>query len=157
MKKLTLLIIGLILIQPNPAMAGDEEDVTAVIKEFWVDVSNKKVNASKIYPNGLWQAKSSGGLWDFLTPNEVETMINDSPNNLKFRPHHIEVGIVGKNKDVAHANYYLVGTITGPDEKIIAKDYRTRALEVIVKKNNGWVIVSSHYSPLHGGMGVILD
>ena len=60
MKKLTLIIIGLILIQPNPAMAGDEEDVTDVIKEFWVYVSNKKVNASKIHPNGLWQAKSSG-------------------------------------------------------------------------------------------------
>ena len=157
MKKLTLIIIGLILIQPPPAIAGDEEDVTAVIKKLWVDVSNKKVNASTIYSNGLWQAKSSGGLWDFLTPDKVETMINDSPNSLKFRPHHIEVGIVGKNKDVAHANYYLVGTITGPDGKIIAKDYRTRALEVMVKEEDAWVTVSAHYSPLHGGMGVILD
>ena len=100
----------------------------------------------------VWMEKPAA-----VRASEVETMINDSPNNLKFRQHHIEVGIVGKNKDVAHASYYLVGTITGPDKKIIAKDYRTRALEVIVKKNNRWVIVSSHYSPLHGGMGVILD
>jgi hypothetical protein len=157
MKTLTLIIVGLILIQPPSAMAGDEEDVAAVLKKLWVDISNKKINTSTISSNGVWQAKSSGGLWDLLTPNEVITMINDSPNNLKFRPHHIEVGIVGKNKDVAHVNYYLVGTIAGPDGKIITKDYRTRASEVMVKKDNTWVTVSSHYSPLYGGMGVILD
>lgn len=157
MRKLTLIIIGLILIHPSQVRADDKEDVTAVIKKLWVDVSNKKVNSSTIFTKGVWQARSDGGLWDFLTPDEVETLINDSPNNLRFRPYHVEVGIIGQNKDVAYANYYLVGTITGPNRKVIASNYRTRASDIFIKENGKWVTVSMHYSPLHGGMGVVLD
>ena len=47
MKTLTLIIVGLILIQPPSAMAGDEEDVAAVLKKLWVDISNKKIGVRK--------------------------------------------------------------------------------------------------------------
>ena len=61
------------------------------------DFSKKKMDSSLINPNGVWQARSDGGLWDFQSPKEIKSQIEDSPNTLNFRPYHIEVTIVGKN------------------------------------------------------------
>ena len=115
------------------------------------------MDLSLINPNGSWQARSDGGLWDFQSPKEIQSQIEDSPNTLNFRPYHIEVNIVGKSQDVAYTNYYLVGTITGPGRKVVAKNYRTRASGTLVKKAGKWVAVGQHFSPLHGGSGVIFD
>ncbi len=155
MKKLLIVIVALFI--NNNVVAGDKEDIVNQIKKQWVDFSNKKMDLSLINPNGSWQARSDGGLWDFQSPKEIQSQIEDSPNTLNFRPYHIEVTIVGKSQDVAYTNYYLVGTITGRGGKVVANNYRTRASGTLVKKSGKWVSVGEHYSPLHGGSGVIFD
>ena len=155
MRKLMLVVMGLLFV--NNLMAGDKEDIVALIKQQWVDFSNKTVDMSTFHPDGTWQATSQGGLWALQSPKEVKSQIEESPNTFNFRPHHIEVTIVGKNKDVAYTNYYLVGNITGPSGKVIAQNYRTRASGTLVKKGGKWLGVGQHFSPLYGGSGVIFD
>ena len=156
MKKV-ILVISLLLLFNNILFAGDNEDIIKQIKNQWVDFSKKKMDSSLINPNGVWQARYDGRLWDFQSPKEIESQIEDSPNTLNFRQYHIEVTIVGKNKDVAYTNYYLVGSITGPKGKVIASNYRTRASGTLIKNKGKWVAVGQHFSPLHGGSGVIFD
>jgi len=156
-KKLFLVAISLVLLNPAQLYAADREDLIKQIKQNWVNYSNKTVDISTFHPDGTWQATSQGGLWALQSPEEAKTQIEDSPNTLNFRPHHIEVTIVGKNKDVAYTNYYLVGKITGPDGKVIVENYRTRASETYVKENGKWKVIGEHYSPLYGGSGVIFD
>ncbi len=157
MKKLFLVAISLVLLNPAQLYAADREDLIKQIKQNWVNYSNKTVDISTFHPDGTWQATSQGGLWALQSPEEAKSQIEDSPNTLNFRPHHIEVTIVGKNKDVAYTNYYLVGKITGPDGKVIVENYRTRASETYVKENGKWKVIGEHYSPLYGGSGVIFD
>ena len=107
MKKVLITFVALLLVNNN-VIAGDKEDIVNQIKKQWVDFSNKKTDLSLINPNGSWQARSDGGLWDFQSPKEIQSQIEDSPNTLNFRPYHIEVTIVGKSQDVAYTNYYLV-------------------------------------------------
>ena len=156
MKKV-ILVISLLLLFNNILFAGDKEDIIKQIKNQWVDFSKKKMDSSLINPNGVWEARSDGGLWDFQSPKEIKSQIEDSPNTLNFRPYHIVVTIVGKNKVVAYTNYYLVGSITGPKGKVIASNYRTRASGTLIKNKGKWVAVGQHFSPLHGGSGVIFD
>ena len=157
MKKLFLVAISLVLLNPAQLYAADREDLIKQIKQNWVNYSNKTVDISTFHPDGTWQATSQGGLWALRSPEEAKSLIEDSPNTFNFRPHHIEVTIVGKNKDVAYTNYYLVGKITGPDGKVIVENYRTRASETYVKENGKWKVIGNHYSPLYGGSGVISD
>ena len=157
MKKLFLVAISLVLLNPAQLYAGDREDLIKQIEQNWVNYSNKTVDMSSTHPDGTWQATSQGGLWALQSPEEAKSQIEDSPNTLNFRPHHIEVTIVGKNKDVAYTNYYAVGKITGPDGKVIAENYRTRASQTFVKENGQWKVIGHHYSPLYGGSGVIFD
>jgi ketosteroid isomerase-like protein len=102
-------------------------------------------------------ATSEGGLWDIQTPKEVQSQTETNKNTLDARPHHIEVTLLGKNKDVAYTNHYAVGKITGPDGKVIVENYRTRVSETYVKENGQWKVIGNHYSPLYGGSGVIFD
>ena len=157
MKKIIMTLIVLSIAVPVTLMAGDKEDIVNQIKQRWIDISNKKVDKTLLNPVGTWQASSQGGLWDFQDLKESQAQLNDSPNTLQFRPYHIEVTIVGKGKDVAYTNYYLVGTIIGPEGNSIAKNYRTRASATLVKKGGKWVAVGEHFSPLYGGSGVIFD
>ena len=156
MRKTLFIIISLLFVN-NLLLAGDKEDVIKLIKKQWVDFSNKTVDMSAINPNGTWQATSQGGLWEFLSPNDAKAQVEGQPNTFNFSPRHIEVTIVGKSKDVAYTNYYLVGMIIGPDGKVLATNYRTRASGTLVKKGGKWVGVGSHFSPLYGGSGVIFD
>ena len=151
MKKRLILILCLLFV--NNLIAGDKEDLIKQIKQQWVDFSNKKANMSTLNPNGAWQATSQGGLWEFQTPKEFKAQIEEGPNTFNFSTRHIEVKIVGKSKDVAYANYYLVGTITGPNG-LIASNYRTRSSGIYLKKNGKWVSYGQHFSPLMGGAGV---
>ncbi len=105
MKKRMIFAIGILFI--NNLMAGDKEDLIEQIKQQWIDFSNKKANMATINPGGTWQATSQGGLWQFLSPEASKAQIEGSPNTFNFSPHHIEVTILGKSKDVAFANYYL--------------------------------------------------
>jgi len=155
MKKLLIIVISIFFV--NNLMAGDKEDLIEQIKQQWVDFSNKKANMATINPNGSWQATSQGGLWQLLSPEASKAQIEGSPNTFNFSPRHIEVTILGKSKDVSFANYYLVGTINGPDGKPMATNYRTRASATFLKKGSKWVSIGQHFSPLYGGSGVIFD
>ena len=157
MKKILLVAISLVLLNPAQLYAGDKEDLIKQIKQNWVNVSNKTTDMSTFHPDGFWRASSEGGLWDFQTPKEVQSQTETNKNTLDARPHHIEVTILGKNKDAAYANFYLVGKITGPDGKVIAPNYRTRGSQTFVKENGQWKEIGHHYSPLYGGSGVIFD
>ena len=63
---------------------------------------------------------------------------------------------MGSGQDVAHAVYYLVGTISKDGESVI-KNYRTRVSQVFEKIDGKWLLSGAHYSPLHGGSGVAQD
>ena len=82
MRKLMLVVMGLLFV--NNLMAGDKEDIVAQTKKQWADFSKKKMDSSLINPNGAWQARSDGGLWDFQSPKEIKSQIEDSPNTLNF-------------------------------------------------------------------------
>ena len=157
MKKIFLVAISLILLNSAQLYAGDKEDLIEQIEQNWIDNSNKTVDMSTFHPDGSWQASSEGGLWDLQTPKEVQSQTQRDKNTLNARPHHIEVTIVGKKKDVAYTNYYLVGKITGPGGKVIAENYRTRASQTFVKENGKWKSIGNHYSTLYGGSGLIID
>ncbi len=157
MKKIFLVAISLILLNPAQLYAGDKEDLIEQIKQNWVNTSNRTVDTPTVHPNGTWRASSEGGLWEFQTLKEAQSQAGANKNTLNARPHHIEVTIVGKNKDVTYANYYLVGKITGPDGKVIVENYRTRASQAFVKENGKWKSIGEHFSPLYGGSGVIFD
>ena len=88
MKKV-ILVISLLLLFNNILFAGDKEDIIKQIKNQWVDFSKKKMDSSLINPNGVWQARSDGGLCDFQSPKEIKSQIEDSPNTLNFIPYHI--------------------------------------------------------------------
>ena len=137
--------------------AGGKENVVAAIEQTWKDIALKNPDAERRqHPNGVWFASSEGGLWQFRSKEEFAAMA-DRPNILDFRPHHINVKIVGEKQDVAYAAYYLVGTILDADRKVIVKNYRTRASQAWVKLDGKWVVIGGHFSPLYGGSGVVFD
>jgi len=139
----------------SESMADDKEDVVGAIEQAWKDIALKNPTPEG-HPDGSWIATSEGGLWQFLSKEEFAAMA-DRPNILDFRPHHINVKIVGEKQDVAYAAYYLVGTILDADRKVIVKNYRTRASQAWVKLDGKWVVIGGHYSPLYGGSGVVFD
>ena len=157
MKKIFLVAISLILSNPAQLYAGDKEDLVQQIEQYWANWSNKTIDISTVHPDGNWAASSQGGLWNFQTPKEMQSNLQRDKNTLNARPHHIEVSIVGKKKDVAYTNYYLIGNVTGLGGKVIAENYRTRASQTFVKQNGKWKSIGGHYSPLYGGSGVIND
>jgi hypothetical protein len=64
--------------------------------------------------------------------------------------------IMGSGQDVAHAVYYLVGTIS-KDGESVNKNYRTRVSQVFEKIEGKWLLGGAHFSPLYGGSGVPQD
>ena len=142
----------------SESRAGDKENVVASIEQIWKDIALKNpVAIEGGHPDGSWTATSEGGLWQFLSNEEFVSRAIDGPNILDIKPRHINVTIVGEKQDVAYAAYYLVGKILDADRKVIVKNYRTRASQVSVKLDGKWVVIGSHYSPLYGGSGAVLD
>ena len=139
------------------AFAGDEEEVIADIVQTWKDFSLKNPATEMSHSEGAWMATSEGGLWQFLTAEEFNSMVIDAANIFDFKPYHINVRFVGEKQDVAYAAYYLAGNILDADQKVVVRNYRTRASEVLVQENGTWVSIGGHYSPLYGGSGVVFD
>ena len=69
-----------------------------------------------------------------------------------FTPRYIEIDILVPGK-AAVAYYYLVGSFTMSG--VTKNDYRTRVSQVFVTENKEWKIKGGHFSPLHGGSGII--
>ena len=156
MKTLSIVLTALFLAFPAWAEAGDQDDIKAAIDKFWADAATRTPDSSGDNPAGVWQAASNGSLWDFLSPAERAAQTASSPYTNNFQPKHVTVRIVGSGKDVAHAVYYLVGTISRDGEPV-NNSYRTRVSQVYEKIDGKWLLSGAHYSPLHGGSGVPQD
>jgi hypothetical protein len=156
MKTLSIILTGLFLAFPAWAEAGDQDDIKAAIDRFWADAATKTPDPSGDNPAGVWQAGSNGSLWNFLSPAERAAQTTSSPYTNNFQPKHITVRIMGSDQDVAHAVYYLVGTISRDGETVIT-NYRTRVSQAFEKIDGKWLLSGAHYSPLYGGSGVAQD
>ncbi len=156
MKTFFTIMMFLFAVSPHRVLAGDREDIKAAIEQQWVDFANKTANTAADNPAGVWQATSAGGLWNLLTPQERAAQATDSRYTNRFSPRHISIEVIGAEKDVAYAAYYLTGTIM-EDGKTVASNYRTRVLQVFVKIEGKWLISAAHFSPLHRGSGVLED
>ena len=156
MKNLSIVLTALFLTFPAWAEAGDQDDVKAAIDRFWANVATRTPAPSGDNPAGVWQAYSNGSLWNFQSPTEIAAEMTSSPYTNNLQPNHITVRIMGSGQDVAHAVYYLVGTISRDGETVIT-NYRTRVSQVFEKIDGKWLLSGAHYSPLHGGSGVPQD
>ena len=156
MKTLSIVLTALFLAFPAWAEAGEQDDIKAAIDKFWADAATRTPDSSGDNPAGVWQAASNGSLWDFLSPAERAAQTASSPYTNNFQPKHVTVRIVGSGKDVAHAVYYLVGTISR-DSEPVNNNYRTRVSQVFEKIDGKWLLSGVHYSPLYGGSGVAPD
>jgi len=156
MKTLSIVLTALFLAFPAWAEAGEQDDIKAAIDKFWADAATRTPDSSGDNPAGVWQAASNGSLWDFLSPAERAAQTASSPYTNNFQPKHVTVRIVGSGKDVAHAVYYLVGTIS-KDGEPVNNNYRTRVSQVYEKIDGKWLLSGAHYSALHGGSGVPQD
>ena len=156
MKKLSIILTALFLAFPGWAEAGDQDDVKAAIDIHWANMTTRTPDPSGDNPAGVWQAASNGSLWNFLSPSERAAQTTSSPYTNNLQPNHITVRIMGSGQDVAHAVYYLVGTISRDGETVIT-NYRTRVSQVFEKIDGKWLLSGGHYSPLHGGSGVAQD
>ena len=156
MKKLSIILTALFLAFPGWAEAGDQDDVKAAIDIHWANMTTRTPDPSGDNPAGVWQANSNGSLWNFQSPTEIAAGMTSSPYTNNLQPNHITVRIMGSGQDVAHAVYYLVGTISRDGETVIT-NYRTRVSQVFEKIDGKWLLSGAHYSPLHGGSGVAQD
>ena len=148
--------VAVALFLNSPAWAGNSEEEQQIIKtveETWKKLANKEVSDGLVGPTGTINAQSSGGLWMNLERKTFEANMKKSPDTLKFSPYHINVKFLGQKKDVAYVTYYLAGNIIREGKDDIT-NYRTRASNVMEKKDGKWVNSGGHYSPLFGGSGI---
>ena len=153
-----ILVLICVLFASSPSLmadtATDEATIRSFVARMWERVADKAATLDVTNPAGAMQATSAGGFWEFLSPAETVSRINDSPNTFDFSPHHVQVRFLGSNKDIAYVTFHLSGRITRPDGKAI-ENYRTRASQVWEKLDGKWVVSGSHFSPLFGGSGVV--
>ena len=132
-----------------------ENKIKETIHSNWDKVAQKNVTGL-VHPDGNWMANSEGGFWNFLTVEDNKALIEDSPNTINLKAHHINVNLYGSKKDLAYVVYYLSGSIER-DGKVLISNYRTRASNLLKKEKGKWLTVGAHYSPMHSGSGVKFD
>ena len=143
--------LGLIIFISTNLFSNDVNEIKETIHSNWEKVAKKIVTGT--HPDGSWMANSNGGFWEFLTVQDNKSLIEDSPNTLNLKAHHINVDIYGSKKDLAYVVYYLSGNIER-DGKVLISNYRTRASNLLKKEKGKWLTVGAHYSPMHSGSGV---
>ena len=143
--------LGLIIFISTNLFGNDVNEIKETIHSNWEKVAKKIVTGT--HPEGSWMANSNGGFWEFLTVQDNKSLIEDSPNTLNLKAHHINVDIYGSKKDLAYVVYYLSGNIER-DGKVLISNYRTRASNLLKKEKGNWLTVGAHYSPMHSGSGV---
>ena len=154
MEGLSMRKLGLIIFISTNLFGNDVNEIKETIHSNWEKVAKKIVTGT--HPEGSWMANSNGGFWEFLTVQDNKSLIEDSPNTLNLKAHHINVDIYGSKKDLAYAVYYLSGNIER-DGKVLISNYRTRASNLLKKEKGKWLTVGAHYSPMHSGSGVKFD
>mgnify|MGYP001162536657 FL=1 len=146
--------ISLVIFISTFLLGNDINEIKETIHSNWEKVAQK--NVTGMHPDGSWMANSNGGFWEFQTVQENKTLIEDSPNTLNLKAHHINVDIYGSKKDLAYVVYYLSGSIER-EGKVLISNYRTRASNLLKKEEGKWFTVGAHYSPMHSGSGVKFD
>ena len=101
--------LGLIIFISTNLFGNDVNEIKETIHSNWEKIAKK--NVTGMHPDGSWMANSNGGFWEFLTVQDNKSLIEDSPNTLNLKAHHINVDIYGSKKDLAYAVYYLSGNI----------------------------------------------
>ena len=143
-------------IRHEESLRADRGIILENIEQMWVNMAQGKADPNKFDPEHNVTAYSSGGLWEDHTADELATALVGGSTILAVQPYHIKITLLGANDDVAHATYYLVGTIL-KDGNPIVTNYRTRISQVLEKQNGQWIFVANHASPLFGGSGVIFE
>ena len=147
MKKLFIVFIGLIILNPSQLIAGDKEDI---IKQILSNNEYSKKNnqaADEYSLKGALEFWSSGGLLQTVNPSGRPEKYDYM--NIDFK--HIEV-IVVVPKKAAVAMYYSEGSMK-PENAPAVSHYLTRVTQVYVKEGGKWKIRASHWSPVSGGSG----
>ena len=147
MKKLLIVFLGLIIVNPDQLIAGDKEDI---IKQLLANNAYAKKNnqtSDEYSEKGALEFWSSGGLLQKIEsggrPDKYDYM------NIDFK--HIEV-IILVPKKAAVAMYYSEGSMK-PEGAPAVSHYLTRVTQVLVKEGGAWKIRASHWSPVTGGSG----
>ena len=154
-KELFMRKISLIILISTFLFGNDINKIKETIHSNWDKVAQKNVTGL-IHPDGSWMANSEGGFWNFQTVQDNKALIEDSPNTLNLKAHHINVDFYGSKNDLAYVVYYLSGSIER-DGKVLISNYRTRASNLLKKEKGKWLTVGAHYSPMHSGSGVKFD
>ena len=154
-KELFMRKTSLIILMSTVLFGNDIKKIKETIHSNWDKVAQKNVTGL-VHPDGNWMANSEGGFWIFLTVEDNKALIEESPNTLNLKAHHINVNLYGPKKDLAYVVYYLSGSIER-DGKVLISNYRTRASNLLKKEKGKWLTVGAHYSPMHSGSGVKFD
>jgi len=147
MKKLFIVCIGLLILNPVQLIAGDKEDL---IKQILANNAYSKKNsqaADEYSSKGALEFWSSGGLLQTVDPGGRPEKYDYM--NIDFK--HIEVVILVPKK-AAVAMYYSEGSMK-PENAPAVSHYLTRVTQVYVKEGGTWKIRASHWSPVSGGSG----
>ena len=147
MKKLLLILLGLIIINPAQLMAGDKEDIINQLLSNNAYAKKNNQTADEYSANGALEFWSSGGLMQKIEPAGRP----DKYDYMKIDFKHIEV-IVLVPKKAAVAMYYSEGSMK-PEGAPAVSHYLTRVTQVLVKEGGTWKIRASHWSPVSGGSG----
>ena len=166
-----LMVISLLTLTVLPgAVYGqndsrEKKEIEDQIKQSWKEASSGNYDAVSMLDFGLTEdsqsqlggnviavASSDGGPWEISTATEQAKLLKDDDFVLHVRPHDVHILLIGSEKDVAHASYYLVGTISSSSNEV--QDYHTRVSQVLEKINDKWVIRGAHYSRYMDAQGI---
>ena len=147
MKKLILVFMGLIIINPTQLIAGDKEDIIKQLLANNAYAKKNKQTADEYSAYGALEFWSSGGLMQKIEPAGRP----DKYDYMKIDFKHIEV-IILVPKKAAVAMYYSEGSMK-PEGAPAVSHYLTRVTQALVKEGGTWKIRASHWSPVSGGSG----
>ena len=128
------------------ASSGDLDSVALL------DFGFNEDSRSQLEENVVAVASSDGGPWELSTAAAQVRLLKSDDFELQVRPHDIHILLIGSEKDVAYASYYLIGTISG--SSIDVQNYHTRVSQVLEKIDGKWVIRGAHYSPFMDAQGI---
>ena len=147
MKKILLVLMGVIILNPTQLFAGDEEDIKKQILANNAYAKKNNQAADEYSAKGALEFWSSGGLLHTVSPGGRPEKYDYM--NIDFK--HIEV-VVLVPKKAAVAMYYSEGSMK-PENAPAVSHYLTRVTQVFVKEGGKWKIRASHWSPVTGGSG----
>lgn len=166
-----LVVISLLVLTVLPFGVHGQDDsrdkkvIEDQIRRSWLEASSgnydtvsmldfglTKDSQSQLGENVVAVASSDGGPWEISTAAEQVSLLKSDTFVLQVRPHDIHILLIGSEKDVAYANYYLVGTISSSSNDL--RNYHTRVSQVLEKINGKWVIRGAHYSPFMDAQGI---